>query len=716
MATLILSTVGTAVAGPIGGAIGALAGRAIDTSVIGKPEREGPRLTELAVTTSSYGQPVPRIYGTVRAPGTIIWATELAESSQTTSGKGQPTTTSYSYSSSFAVAMSSRPVSALGRIWADGALLRGTAGDLKVGGTMRLHHGLGDEVADPLIEADKGAHACAFRSLAYVVFEDLQLASFGNRIPALSFEVIASDGALDLVDLLDETDFTPVASVPLPGLAGYADHGGSRADLVASVARVYPLVVTSDADGLSVQPVEVTSTSPLPTAVTGRSDGDAHAQPLVRRGATDLRAPSALRYYDAARDFLPSVQQAPGAGGSESEVVEFAGVFDAVAAQARIAAMRHRALTTRETLAYRVAEPTAGTAPGRCVTREGDLRQWLVRSSEWHSDGVDLLLERIVGNATSSAIADPGVVVPPIDERPGELRLRYFELPWDGLGASNVPQRFAAASLAGARTAIPLLRIENESLFPTGVLARGNAIQGESLTALPGSPAMLFEALATLNIALSSASDQLQSVDELALLNGANRLLLGEEILQFRHATPLGGGHWRLAGLLRGRGGTAHHAAAGHSAGTAAVVLDEYLTPLGAMSYLEIGADSGLGDSDPAYATLASAGSTLQPLAPVHPRLTRTASSDPEWRWIRRARGAWHWFDGIDVPLVEEREIYRVGFGPVDAPVSHWDVIEPCFTLAQADWASLSAGHPSAQLWVRQVGSHSVSCATALPH
>ena len=134
------------------------------------------------------------------------------------------------------------------------------------------------------------------------------------------------------------------------------------------------------------------------------------------------------------------------------------------------------------------------------------------------------------------------------------------------------------------------------------------------------------------------------------------------------------------------------------------------------MSYLEIGADSGLGDSDPAYATLASAGSTLQPLAPVHPRLTRTASSDPEWRWIRRARGAWHWFDGIDVPLVEEREIYRVGFGPVDAPVSHWDVIEPCFTLAQADWASLSGAHPSAQLWVRQVGSHSVSCATALPH
>lgn len=252
--------------------------------------------------------------------------------------------------------------------------------------------------------------------------------------------------------------------------------------------------------------------------------------------------------------------------------------------------------------------------------------------------------------------------------------------------------------------------------MPTGVSARGNAIQGESLSAVPGSPALLFEALATLDIALSSASDQLQSVDWAAILSGANRLWLGGEILQFRQATPLGGGHWRLTGLLRGRGGTEHHAVAGHAAGTAAVLLDERLTPLGSTRYAEIGAESGLGESEPVYAELASAGSTLQPLAPVHARLVRTGAGDPEWHWIRRARGAWFWLDGIDAPLVEEREIYRVGFGPVDAPVSQWDVEQPCFTLPQADWAALTGANPTAHLWVRQVGSHSVSLATALPH
>ena len=116
MATLILSAAGTAVGGPIGGAVGALLGRAIDSSVIGAPPREGPRLSELAVTTSSYGQPIPRVFGTMRLPGSIIWATDLRESSETSGGKGQPKTTTYSYATSFAVALSSRPVAAIGRV------------------------------------------------------------------------------------------------------------------------------------------------------------------------------------------------------------------------------------------------------------------------------------------------------------------------------------------------------------------------------------------------------------------------------------------------------------------------------------------------------------------------------------------------------------------------------------------------------------------------
>jgi len=57
MATLLLTAVGTLVGGPLGGALGALAGRQIDRAVLGSGgARQGPRLKELSVSTSSYGQ------------------------------------------------------------------------------------------------------------------------------------------------------------------------------------------------------------------------------------------------------------------------------------------------------------------------------------------------------------------------------------------------------------------------------------------------------------------------------------------------------------------------------------------------------------------------------------------------------------------------------------------------------------------------------------
>ena len=77
------------------------------------------------------------------------------------------------------------PIAGSAAIWADGKLI-----DLS-----RLHPALLSAAAktqtpDPLIVAKEGAdNAPAYRGLAYVVFEDMPLADFGNRMPQLSFEV-----------------------------------------------------------------------------------------------------------------------------------------------------------------------------------------------------------------------------------------------------------------------------------------------------------------------------------------------------------------------------------------------------------------------------------------------------------------------------------------------------------------------------------------------
>ena len=115
--------------------------------------------------------------------GQVIWAARFLERrQQARAGKGGPKTVDYQYSLSFAVALCEGPIDGIGRVWADGQPMA-TAGV-----AMRVHRGTEDQTPDPLIEAVEGA-APAYRGTAYVVFEDLPLGPFGDRVPQLSFEV-----------------------------------------------------------------------------------------------------------------------------------------------------------------------------------------------------------------------------------------------------------------------------------------------------------------------------------------------------------------------------------------------------------------------------------------------------------------------------------------------------------------------------------------------
>lgn len=208
MATLVLSTVGgaagTAIGGPIGGAVGrvlgALAGGVIDGALAGSDSPravEGPRLKDMDGLTSTEGAPIPRVYGRARVGGQLIWATRFEEVVTVTperaagqGGKGsargaRTDRTTYSYFANLAVGLCEGPISFVRRVWADGREL-----DLTTL-TLRVHRGAEDQEPDPLIVAkEKAENAPAYRGLAYVVFERLPLAEFGNRVPQFSFEVV----------------------------------------------------------------------------------------------------------------------------------------------------------------------------------------------------------------------------------------------------------------------------------------------------------------------------------------------------------------------------------------------------------------------------------------------------------------------------------------------------------------------------------------------
>lgn len=205
MATILLSTVGAAIGGTFGGtvlgltgaaigkAVGASIGGMIDQKIMGQGSRvvETGRVEQFRLQGVREGAAVPRVFGRARIAGQMIWSSRFEEKVTTTTsggGKGgggpKVTTRSYSYCVSVAFALGEGVIERVGRIWADGQEIS------RDGLAMTVYRGTEDQLPDPVISAIEGLeNTPAFRGTAYVVFEDLDLSAFGNRIPQFNFEV-----------------------------------------------------------------------------------------------------------------------------------------------------------------------------------------------------------------------------------------------------------------------------------------------------------------------------------------------------------------------------------------------------------------------------------------------------------------------------------------------------------------------------------------------
>jgi len=721
MATLVFTAIGTAIGGPFGGAIGSLIGNTIDRSIAGGSKREGPRLKELGVSTSSYGTPIPRHHGTVRSPGTIIWATNIAEHSSSTSGggKGSPSTTTYSYSVSLAVALSSRPIQSVGRIWADGNLLRGAAGDLKTSGSFRLYTGAGDAEPDPLIASAQGA-APAFRGLAYCVFENLDLTDFGNRIPALTFEIVADPAQVAIEDMLEPLAGSVALSRPLAGLQGFSNEGGPLLEALATVDQLYPIACNAGGETLSLSAGDATPgiVPLLPAPAAAADDGESFAVQsgqLHRRKADTEAIPAGVRYYDRTRDFQPGLQRADGrAQPGRNRTIEFPGVLSAGDARMLANGAAARAAGSRDTLAWRMAELDPALGPGQVVRVPGREGLWSIDSWEWRDQGIELELRRMPRGPFARPAGDAGPALSAADHAAAPTVLHAYELPWDGNGNADVRRAFAAASSQSEGwSGAALYLAQDGNLLPLGSSGRRRSVVGTTASVLAPSPAALLERAAWFDVDLASDDFALDPAEPEAIAGGANMALVGNEILQFARAERVAGPRWRLSGLLRGRGGTESAALAGAATGSAFVLLDERPqlldpTKLGPIDAATIAA-IGLVDSDPVLADLINPGMTRRPLSPVHGSAKLAADGSIALRWCRRARGAWTWPDAVDAPLNEQSEAYSVGIGDPSSPLLVWTVGEPRLDLEAAAWADLVAAHAGQPVWVRQVGAASLS-------
>jgi hypothetical protein len=707
MATLVLSTVGNALGGPVGGAIGALIGQSIDQQLLG-PATRGPRLGDLKVQSSSYGTQIPRVYGSMRVAGTVIWATDLVESSQMSGAKGQLDSV-LSYSVSLAVALSSRAVKSVGRIWADGKLLRGAEGDFKVATKFRFYAGDEDQDIDPFIASVEGlANTPAYRRFALAVFEDLQLGDYGNRIPFLTFEVFADD-AVTLGQILSGASDGIISSTESQTLIGYAAYGQSIKAAVQPLLDSFAVELFDDGSRL-VTPASIAIA--VGDDELGSSSDDQQVARIQREQIPARSLPSVLRvgFYDPALDYQSGEARAVAADkrGSE-EQRELPAVVSAADAKSLAQSMIAREWAERDKLTLCLPPKYLGLSPGARLDVDLSPRVW--RVEQCTIDGFVNVVELRPWTTAGTAIAaESGRIVPNTDVVEGDAVLALFDIPDVLQLGSTGPVLMLAASRASPGWKSRNAEIAAGAQVLQAQTARRKTVLGAATSVLGLGDPYLINAEGSLDVQLVDPEQWLTSCDDEALIDGSNLAVLGSEVLQFCNVEPLGQGKFRLTRMLRGRAGT-EWAMNDHAIGEPFALIERGTLTSVAIPPWVTGANVSAtihnlsGDLSTSPASVFG-GESGRPLSPVALKASIDAAGDLAITWTRRSRSDFAWVDGIDAPIGESSEQYRVNIaGPQSS--FEFSTTEAALQVHAAELASLGSGEVTIK--VCQVGDGGAS-------
>jgi hypothetical protein len=667
MASVLFSTIGQALGGPLGGAVGAITGSGLDSALGSRRRSVAP---EPGVPASSYAVPLPRLYGRTRTAGVLIWALAPVAGGGGKGGSGSRG----GLVTSVAVALSARPIEGIGRVWADGREIRGRDGTFAIPVTMRVHDGIDESRPDPAIAAAEGMDmAPAFRNMAYVVLENLPLGGFGNRIPALSFEVIA-----DPAEVRPETwlrDLGAVAGLDVaigsvPGeAAGFSASGATWREDMADLAAVLGAEPGLVDGRLRAGEGGVVHQVPADDLVVVDDPQSASGFRLTSR--LDERPASwTLSYLDPERDYQRGAQRA--IAGEAGRQVSTGAAFTLEAASARSAA--ERLLRARRAAARRLdltlSWKWAHVAPGDKLALSGVDGEWRVVERAFAGLFVTLECEATLPDVRFAPLADPGraLLAPVVPAGPS--RIFWLEPPLSPRSGGGPELLVLATGGPNWRGAAVSVSDAEAGGRVAGGDVRTRTIHGTLNRALAAGPQTLWDEAGRLELLVDAAEDGLEGRTARSVLAGANLLLVGGELLQYREAEEIGAGLYRLSGLLRGRFFTAPVA---HPAGARWAVVDDK-----ALLALPIGADwidravriEAIGVGDPAGGTseeLLVRGGSVAPLAPCHVRAGRTPSGRFRISFVARERPWLDWSAATPSPdRLYRAHIRRTGTaGPV---------------------------------------------------
>ena len=278
--------------------------------------------------------------------------------------------------------------------------------------------------------------------------------------------------------------------------------------------------------------------------------------------------------------------------------------------------------------------------PGDTVTVEGHAGDWRVLRLDM-DETPSAMMQPVPAVVVGETVGQPGA-----DEAAGRIGAPFFrmlELP-PLVGSEEDGRPIAVVAADPWRPMRVFAGSEAGSLTARGAVARPATV-GVAIGALSPGVRHRWDEFNVLLVRVEGLAPQSRS--EAAVLAGANAAAIetadGWELLQFRSATLIGGGVWRLAGLLRGQQGSAP---SGSMDGAVVVFLDqapqradspraERGLPLIWRAGPAGGPAGGAAVSEVAFTT---SGLHERPWSPAHAKASPRDDGGLELSWIARKR------------------------------------------------------------------------------
>lgn len=198
---VVIPFIGAAIGGAIGGTFlgvgaatwGYFAGSLLASALFKPPGQQGPRLEDLTIVGTDYGQAIPWVSGSPRIAPQYAWISPLREiaSTQKVGKGGSQKITTYTYECDFLLIVTENVTADVARDWLNGELIRNglTLKDGVYGGGVTIYTGADGQLPDPTYETAVGAgNAPAYRGHTTIVGRSLQLGG-GKQMPNLENQV-----------------------------------------------------------------------------------------------------------------------------------------------------------------------------------------------------------------------------------------------------------------------------------------------------------------------------------------------------------------------------------------------------------------------------------------------------------------------------------------------------------------------------------------------